>query len=181
MHFGLKRKGAVLLEGLIILTIINIMVVAIFSYLKLVNTHHTRQVHQERANLLMMSMFEEIRALRDSEIKSNYQQGWQNFLAHFNPNDLQRPPLSEGEKYHIKALDNGELVINPNNSILDFPIAPYAEYEQYFNIRFSQKEDQTPHPDIVIINGVIRWSAEELDQIQQEIRLTNHYLYENQY
>ena len=199
------KNGSVLLEGLIVLTIINIVIILIFSYIRSINESHTNKIHKERATLLLIESFERIRSARDTAVNMNKKIGWENFIKNIeeeiyeeiDENDSDSNEDSTNTFYILKKSEEsgddivaGQWIIERQGArkeIFESPIAPYADYTTYIQAKFGKNKDKAINKNETIFDITVRWremgdqDVVDLYSINQQMRLTNHNIYENLY
>lgn len=184
---SVRKKGSILVEGLIVMTIINIMVMLIFSYIRFIQTNYTERIHQERATLLLTETFEKLRSARDTEMNINKKTGWDAFIRNISAD---KPEALYSLVEVSDPLGKIEIVPEQKGNVLNFSsdIAPYADYRTQIHASFDKEEDgKTNNTNKVIFDVIVRWrNTEETDTdisdlsyVRQSLMLTNHSIYEN--
>ena len=178
-----------MLEGLIVLTLINIMVVLIFSYIRNINDSYTEKIHKERSTLLLAEIFEKIRSARDTAVNQNRQTGWKNFTKEIVDNgDVDHHYVLERESAGSSDWIEGQWHIVPeekgvNSMFFSSEIAPYATYYESLKAYYPKNEDDESDMNKVVFEGTVRWREDEhnLYSVTQSMVLTNNSIYENLY
>lgn len=181
--FQQGRRGSILLEGLIVMTIISTMIVLIFHYIRNINEQQINKIHRERANLLIIESFEKIISARDSFLNHNKKTGWDNFITIINNTEGQKYVLSLASEDDKSIENQWELKkeTQSNKSLKLFDVAPFAEYRTC--IFANTTEDQ----EKATFDVEVRWNSEECRSgdyfysSEQSLTLTNHSIYENLY
>ena len=205
MKYHFNNKGSILLEGLIVLTLISIMILLIFGYIRNIQDNNTNKIHAERGMLLLTESFEKLRSARDSAINRNIKNGWENFTYEISPDDkhdskthkyLLTKEIVKKDGVDISEDGQWSIVLAGTNDeeIFESNVAPYADYKTtiqaifpYEKVMENSMESDKQNLNKVLFDVTVRWNnfenpeADDFFSIQQSLMLTNHRIYENLY
>ncbi|PCI24804.1 hypothetical protein COB57_03470 [Candidatus Peregrinibacteria bacterium] len=180
-----KKSGAILLEGLIVMTVITIIVTLIYSYLGLVRENTITKTHQERASFLLIETFEQLRSSRDSFLLHRRSTGWSDFSRRIkvsvedeaNTRFVMR--RSSSNDASIGVIE-GQWYVSPHaiTDVVQTNISPYTDYLVYFTAEYVEDD-----PNQIVFHVAVSWGDidDMMSSVEQDLLLTNHYIYENTY
>jgi len=184
-----NRRGSILLEGLITLTLINVLIVLIFGYIRTINEGHTNKIHKERATLLMIDTVEKIRSSRDTEVNRNYKTGWDNFTKTIDENNPDELYVLRYAIAHTDTEVKGQYILERENEVnkmvLMSSVSPYADYSTTINSAYQNNDEGDIDKNKLVFDVTVRWreapdpTVADFYSINQQMILTNHVIYEN--
>ncbi len=173
----LKKTWAVLIEGLIVLTLINIITVSIFSMIKDVNYSYSETMIQKQASFLIGEQFEKLISSRNTWLNLDRTKWWDEFKDMI----LQKPSST----YKIN-LCTDKIKCLVWQFILEEWISefvsdnPPIKYKTWIKGVFLDDDYEKIKFTVKVIWDPLEWKGEWFtNELSQNLILTNNQWYEN--
>ena len=174
----LKKTGAVLIEGLIVLTLINIITVSIFSMIKDVNHSYSETMIQKQASFLIGEQFEKLISSRNTWLNLDRTKWWNEFKK-----IIELAPVSN---YKISLCSDLEKCIIwqfilEKWNVVDFTTDnPPVTYKTKITGVFLDDSHEKIKFTVKISWDALEWKGEWfINELSQNLILTKNQWYEN--